>query len=211
MPARPALGPSRTPTATPGPQRVRLRVQVVDVAGQPVSEAIVEVRDRFNGIAGQQETGSTGEVIVGLKAGHAATSSSPARQGLAIGRLEGVDVLTPVVGPPAPSAAARRARRRRTGPFRGQVVQVRLGPPAAPVPAVPGAAAARRRWPAARLFVGHNSPRLSAVDASSNLLQKHSEALGQGRMTSWRLPGPTKVFAAWFSAPELLVLNAYDL
>jgi YVTN family beta-propeller protein len=65
---------------------------------------------------------------------------------------------------------------------------------------------------APRLFVGHNTPRLTAVDASSNLLLKHSEPLGQGRLTLFGVSrDQSRVFAAWFSAPEVLVLNAIDL
>jgi YVTN family beta-propeller protein len=86
------------------------------------------------------------------------------------------------------------------GGFRGQLVQVRLGPGESPVAG------------GARLYVGHSSPRVSAIDASSNLLLKHSDALGQGRLTFLAVSrDESKVFAAWFSAPELLVLDAFDL
>ncbi|MGH2371017.1 MAG: YncE family protein, partial [Chloroflexota bacterium] len=82
-----------------------------------------------------------------------------------------------------------------------QVVQVQLG-------GAGGTAAA----PPARLYVGHNSPRLSVIDASSNLLLKHSEPLGQGRLTLFAVAkDESKVFAAWFGARELLVLNPFDL
>jgi YVTN family beta-propeller protein len=211
----PSLGPVSTPTATPGPQRVRLRVQVVDDAGQPVPEAIVEVRDRFNAVAGQQETGAAGEAILGVKpdSGYVVIAR---KAGLALGRLEGVDVIPPLIGPSAPPAPGA-APAPTAGPFRGQLVQVRLGPAqgvAVPLPAAPGAPAAPAPAIAGapRLFVGHSSPRMSAVDAASNLLLKHSEALGQGRMTLFGVSrDQTRVFAAWFSATEMLVLNAYDL
>jgi YVTN family beta-propeller protein len=212
----PSLGPANTPTATPGAQRVRLRVQVVDDAGQPVPEAIVEVRDRFNGVAGQQETGAAGEAILGVKPDNGYVVIAR-KAGLPLGRLEGVDVVLPLVGPVAPAPAGAPATPT-PAPFRGQLVQVRLGPAqgvAAGAPAAPGAPAV----PAApslaaspRLFVGHSSPRMSAVDASSNLLLKHSEALGQGRMTLFGVSrDQSRIFAAWFSATEMLVLNAFDL
>ncbi|HVG98327.1 MAG TPA: hypothetical protein VNK05_15575 [Chloroflexota bacterium] len=215
----PALGPPNTPTATPGAQRVRLRVQVVDDAGRPVPEAIVEVRDRFNGVAGQQETGAAGEAILGVKPDNGYVVIAR-KAGLPLGRLEGVDVVLPLVGPVAPVAAGAPATPT-PAPFRGQLVQVRLGPAPGvavppPAPAAPGAPAAPAPAPsqaaAPRLFVGHSSPRMSAVDASSNLLLKHSEALGQGRMTLFSVSrDQSRVFAAWFSATEMLVLNAFDL
>lgn len=196
----PVIGPASTPTATPGPLRTRLRVQVLDQAGQPVPQAMVEVRDRFSAMAGQQETGPTGEAIVGLKpdSGYIVTARKP---GLAPGRIEGLEIAPPAMGPPGPPAQAPAGTPAAGAPFRGQVVQVRLGP-GGPGPSTAGA----------RLYVGHSTPRVSLIDASSNLLLKHSESLGQGRVTLLAVArDQSKVFVAWFSAPELLVLNSEDL
>jgi YVTN family beta-propeller protein len=87
------------------------------------------------------------------------------------------------------------------------VVSVRLEPGVAAV-AAPGQPATA----AGRLYVGHNSPRLSLIDAASNLLLKHSDPLGQGRLT---LMAPSRdqqrVYATWNGSSDLLVLNAADL
>lgn len=211
----PSLGPAPTPTATPGPQRVRLWVQVVDQAGQGVPQAVVEVRDRFNALAGQAETGPSGLAVLVLRptTGYVVTAR---KQGVAQGRLEGVDVTggaAGVPGPPAQATAPAPAAGSQGAPSgdgvmtaasppgRGQLVQVRLD-------LADGVAAA----PAARLYVGHSSPRLSLIDTASNLLLKHSEALGQGRQTLFAVAkDQNKVYAAWFSAPQLFVLNGFDL
>jgi YVTN family beta-propeller protein len=64
----------------------------------------------------------------------------------------------------------------------------------------------------ARLYVGHTTPRLSVIDASSNLLLKHSEPLGQGRLT---FVAPSldqgRLFTAWSGSAEVLVVDAADL
>ncbi|MDQ3699422.1 MAG: hypothetical protein M3442_00705, partial [Chloroflexota bacterium] len=140
----------------------------------------------------------------------------------------------PVVGPVGPPSATQQAQAPQSTPrtdagvavtagapasgvvaglagsaaLRGQVVQVRLGAAeggttnAGAVTAVNGA----------RLYVGHGTPRISIIDASSQLLLKHSEPFGPGRQSLFAVArDQSKVFAAWFSAPELLVLNAHDL
>src|SRR5918911_823097 len=48
----PVIGPAPTVTPTPSPRRVGLRVRVLDPSGQPVGQAVVEVRDRFNTAVG---------------------------------------------------------------------------------------------------------------------------------------------------------------
>ncbi|HEV2124587.1 MAG TPA: hypothetical protein VGW38_17680, partial [Chloroflexota bacterium] len=64
----PVLGPASTATPVPGPPRARVRVQVTDPSGQPVPQALVEIRDRFNAVAGTQDTGQTGDVFISLPA-----------------------------------------------------------------------------------------------------------------------------------------------
>ncbi len=187
----PVLGPGNTPTPTPGPPRSRVRVQVTDPAGQPVALALVELRDRFNAVAASQETGPSGEAFlsVPVSTGYSVTAR---REGFSPGMAGPVNVERPVTvpGPGTPVQAP------------AQLIQVRLEPAAR----VAGTLLSR-------LFVGHTTtPRLSLVDAASSLLLKHSDPLGQGRLT---LQAPardaSKVYATWSGSPDLWVLSGTDL
>lgn len=181
----PVLGPGPTLTATASPSRVRLRVQVMDRAGQPVPQAIVEVRDRFNKDVSMQETGATGEALmaVPVSTGYVVTAR---KVGLIQGRVEAVDVARAQPGQPVP------------------VVEIRLDTAENASAGAPGTSA--------RLYVGHSAARLSLVDTSSNLLLKHSESLGPGRFT-FLAPArdQTKLFASWSGSAEVLIINANDL
>ena len=187
----PVLGPGPTATATPTAARGRIRIQVLDAAGQPISLALVEIRDRFNAIAATSETGSAGEVTLMVPAGPGYVASVR-REGFGPGRSTAFEVDRP---PPTPTSGT---------PLRppAQTVQVRLEP------------AARSGAPAfARLFVGHTqTPRLSLIDPTSSLLLKHSEPLGQGRLTV-QAPSQdaSKVYASWSGGTDLFVLSGTDL
>jgi YVTN family beta-propeller protein len=192
----PVLGPAPSVTATPAPNRVNLRVRVLDQAGRPVPQAMVEVRDRFNATMGAQETGYTGDAVVSVppNAGYVVTAR---KQGYDPGRVEGVEAGrsqfdVPALGTSGPAApAAPRPP--------GSLVQVQIAELA-----VTGSAG--------RLYVGHSTPRVSLIDGSSNLLLKHSETLGQGRLTQLGLSKDgTRLYSTWSGAGDLLVLNATDL
>jgi YVTN family beta-propeller protein len=209
----PVLGPGPTATATPSPARGRLRVQVLDPAGLPVSLAVVEVRDRFNAVAASQETGTSGEVLVFVPAmtGYTVTAR---REGFAPGRVGSINVDAVPTPPPAPTRAPN------IGPTSGsdgqggfvrqpaQLVQVRLEQLA--VAAAPNSPAAAT---VPRIFVGHSTlPRLSLIDPVANLLLKHSDPLGQGRLT---LQAPARdsssVYATWNGGVDIWVLRGSDL
>ena len=187
----PVLGPQPAPTETPGPPRSRVRVQVLDVTGTAVSLAVVEVRDRFNAIAASQETGQLGEVTLTLPAGQGYTVTAR-REGFSPGRSGPVDVdrppPTPTTGTPPPPPA--------------QLVKVRMEQVVRP-----GVQAT------SRLFVGHTqTPRLSMIDPAASLLLKHSEPLGQGRLTV-QAPArdASRVYATWSGGSDIWVLNGADL
>jgi YVTN family beta-propeller protein len=188
----PVLGPGNTPTATPQPARGRVRIQVTDTAGQPVSLALVELRDRFNAVAATSETGIAGDVIVMVPPGPGYIASVR-REGFGPTRSAPFAVDQP---PPTPSAAGT--------PFRppAQIVQVKLEAVARP-----------STQALTRLFVGHTqTPRLSLIDPTSSLLLKHSEPLGQGRLT---VQAPTldgsRVYASWNGGTDLFVLSGTEL
>jgi YVTN family beta-propeller protein len=64
-----------------------------------------------------------------------------------------------------------------------------------------------------RLFVGHTqTPRVSMIDPSASLLLKHSDSLGQGRLTV-QAPSrdASKVFATWSGGTDVWVLRGDDL
>jgi YVTN family beta-propeller protein len=187
----PVLGPAPTATATPTAPRGRVRIQVIDAAGSPISLALVEIRDRFNAVAATSETGTAGEVVLMVEAGPGFVASVR-REGFGPARSAPFQVdrppPTPVSGtPPRPPT---------------QTVQVRLE------------AAARTGVTAfARLFVGHTqTPRLSLIDPNSSLLLKHSEPLGQGRLTV-QAPSldASKVYASWSGGTDVFVLSGTEL
>lgn len=188
----PVLGPQASPTATALPGRVRVRVQVNDVGGAPVGQAMVEIRDRFNKVEDTQETSTSGTVILAVPSntGYAVTAR---KAGFNPGNLASVDVAAP---PPTPIGTSQGTNAPRPST---PTLQVRMERATAV-----GVAAS-----AGRLYVGHTTPRISLVDSSSNLLLKHSEPLGQGRQT---LATPARdgarIFTTWNGSPDLLVLDA---
>ncbi|MGI8424943.1 MAG: YncE family protein [Chloroflexota bacterium] len=187
----PMLGPGPTATATPNAPRGRVRIEVLDQAGAPVSLALVEIRDRFNSIAATSETGQSGEVILMVPSGPGYVASVR-REGFGLSRSSAFAVDRPP--PTPPSGTPPRVP--------SQTVQLRLEP------------AAQIGAPAlARLFVGHTqTPRLSLIDPISSLLLKHSEPLGQGRLTV-QAPSrdATRVYATWAGGADLFVLSGADL
>jgi YVTN family beta-propeller protein len=190
----PVLGPGPTPTATPGLPRARLRVLVLDVSGQPVPQAVVEIRDRFNAVASTQDTGPSGEVFLTLPAtfGYMITVR---KEGFSPGRTGPV-----TVDAPAPTPAAGPGGTALRGP--AQSVQLRLEP-----------LARQSAGAGARLFVGHTtSPRVSSLDPAANLLLKHSDTLGQGRLTLLAASlDATSIFASWSGNQEVLVIDGAEL
>ena len=189
----PVLGPAPTATATPTAPRGRVRIQVTDTGGQPISLALVELRDRFNAVAGTAETGIAGDVTLTVPPGPGYVASVR-REGFGPSRSAAFEVDRP---PPTPPSGT---------PFRppAQTIQVRLEPAA---PTTSGAAAF------SRLFVGHTqTPRLSLIDPTSSLLLKHSEPLGQGRLTV-QAPSAdaSKVYASWNGGTDLFVLSGSEL
>ena len=208
----PVLGPAPAPTATPGPGRVGLRVRVLDPAGNPVAQALVEVRDRFNTAFGSQETGSTGETFLTLPPNPAYVVTAR-KAGYVQGRIEGVEVLAPA-GPPAappdsgggPSGAGPDAQRR-TRPFVARTVEVQLGAAEAQAN---GAVPATSLLP--KLYVGHVQPRVSVIDAASRLLLRHSDVLGQGRQTLMAAsPDARRIYASWSGATDVYQLDPTEL
>ena len=164
----------------------------------------MEVRDRFNAVAGQQETGTSGEAVLGVKPdpGYVVTARKP---GWPLGRIEGIEVAAPWW---AGAAGGRSDPGARSGAGGAGADGGPGGGPAGSAPA-PAGRRRRRRRPVSSWGT---TPPETAVDASSNLLLKHSEPLGQGRLTLFGVSrDQSRVFAAWFSAPEVLVLNAFDL
>jgi len=201
----PIIGPPPTATPTPGPPRTRLRVQVTDESGGPVPQALVEVRDRFNAVLGTQETGATGEAVLFVPAG-TGYSVTVRKVGVAEARVDAVEA--------APRSTAQEQ----------SIVQVRLA--AAPgltaasdtrsAPSLPSTPATGRLGP--RLYVGHTTPRISLIDAASNLLLKHSDALGDVQAFGQRRPtllayatALRRLFATWAGSTDVLVLNPDDL
>ena len=187
----PVLGPAPSPTASPTAPRRRVRIQVVDPAGQPISLARVELRDRFNAVAATSETGSSGEVVVVVPPGPGYVASVR-REGFGPARSGPFDVDRP---PPTPATGT--PQRPPT-----QSVQVRLESVARP-----------STQALTRLFVGHTqTPRLSLIDPISSLLLKHSEPLGRGRLTV-QAPSldASTVYASWNGGTDLFILNGTDL
>jgi YVTN family beta-propeller protein len=202
----PVLGPAPTPTPTPGPARVGLRVRVTDPAGQPVVQALVEVRDRFNTAFGTQETGATGDAFLVVPANPAYVVTAR-KAGFSLGRQEGVEVVAPAATPNAGAAAGSPGASGQDRPLRfasARLVEIKL---AVVEGAAPGPAASLPR-----LYVGHTTPRISLVDATANLLQKQSDPLGQGRQTFIAAnKEQNRLFAAWSGSPDVLVLDAAEL
>jgi YVTN family beta-propeller protein len=201
----PVLGPAPTATPTPGPGRVGLRVRVTDTAGQPLAQALVEVRDRFNTAVGLQETGPNGDAFLPVppNPSYIVTARKPGYQQ---GRVEGVEVVRPAsdAGTPRPGSTPGP---RLAAP--AQLVQIQLRPAEGSAPATAGGANPANLT---RLYVGHTVPRLSLIDASSNLLLGHSENLGQGRLTLMARSLDGRVlFTAWSGSPDLLVVDAERL
>ncbi len=201
----PIIGPPSTPTPTPGPPRTRLRVQVTDESGGPVPQALVEVRDRFNAVLGTQETGATGEAVLFVPAGTGYTVTVR-KVGVAEARVDSVEA--------APRSPGQEQ----------SIVLVRLaaapglaGPQEARgAPSLPAAPATSQLGP--RLYVGHTTPRISLIDAASNLLLKHSDALGDVQGLGQRRPtllayaqALHRLLAAWAGSTDVLVLNPDDL
>ena len=188
----PVLGPAPTASPTPSPSRSRVRVQVTDPSGAPVSLALVELRDRFNAVQGASETGVNGDVILMVPAGAGYTGAAR-REGFTPATFGPFEVDRP---PPTPAAG--------TPPrLPTQSIQVKM------------TAAARPGAPAvlSRLFVGHSqTPRLSLIDPVASLLLKHSDPLGQGRIT---LQAPSrdasKVYVSWMGSTDLWVLSGSEL
>ena len=199
----PVLGPQPSPTATAGPARAGLRVRVTDPAGQPVAEALVEVRDRFNTAVGSQQTGPTGDAFLAVPPNPAYVVTAR-KAGFSLGRQENVEV-TPPPATPAPGGAGAPAGQDRPGRFAAaRLVEIKLG---AAEGAAPGAAAAL-----VRLYVGHTTPRISLVDATSNLPLKQTDTLGQGRQTYLAAnKEQNRLFASWSGSPDVLVLDAAEL
>ncbi|MBI3973612.1 MAG: carboxypeptidase regulatory-like domain-containing protein, partial [Chloroflexi bacterium] len=202
----PVLGPQPTPTWTPGPGRVGLRVRVIDTRGEPVPQAIVEVRDGFNRAVGTQETGISGEalLLVPPDRSYVVTARKP---GFQQGRIEEVQA------PPAPAGNQSAPSGRSPGGDGGARVNIAVTRQQAPLVEIRLAAAESAVLGSApRLLIGHNTLRISLIDAASNLLLKHSEPLGQGRVT---LIAPAKdrgrLFASWLGSTEFLVLRTADL
>jgi YVTN family beta-propeller protein len=196
----PILGPADTPTATPGPPRVQLRVNVTDSTGRPVPQALVEVRDRFNAVVASQETSFLGDALTTVPLGSGYTVTAR-KQGFSQSRVDGVDASQAVPFPtPTPNGDESQPRRIFRA-LQGPTIRVQLQPAAASAAAAP-----------ARLVVGHSQARLSLLDAASSLLLKHSEPLGRNRPTLMAAAKDAgRLFATWSGSTDLLVLSAADL
>src|SRR6266542_4146029 len=202
----PVIGPQPTVTVTPAPRRVGLRVPVVDAVGQPVNQAVVEVRDRFNAAVGSQETGPTGDATLQIPPNPAYVVTAR-KLGFGPGRIENVEVLS---GPtPVPTLAAATPGLPAGPRPTPQLIEIRLGMAegqsgAGALASAPGSIA--------RLYIGHTSPRVTLVDASSQLLLKHSDPLGQGRQTLLAANKDlNRLFAAWSGGPDVFVLDGAEL
>ena len=134
----PALGPANTPHRHPAAGRASCGVRPAGAAGP---EAVVEVVDRFNAVAGQQETGTSGEAVLGVKPdpGYVVTARKP---GWPLGRIEGTRSPLPLVGP-APRRGPGRPRCR-AGAGGAGADGGPGGAPAGSAPAPAAAIAARR-------------------------------------------------------------------
>ncbi len=185
---------------------VSLRVPVVDAVGQPVNQAVVEVRDRFNAAVGSQETGPTGDATLQIPPNPAYVITAR-KLGFGPGRIENVEVLS---GPtPVPTLAAATPGLPAGPRPTPQLIEIRLGMAegqsgAGALASAPGSIA--------RLYIGHTSPRVTLVDASSQLLLKHSDPLGQGRQTLLAANKDlNRLFAAWSGGPDVFVLDGAEL
>lgn len=142
----------------------------------------MEVRDRHNQSAAVLETAPGGDALALVRVGDGYTLTAR-KAGYAPGRLTAVSVGA-----------------------NGETLQLMLdlGPSAA----LPGAAALG----GFRLFVAHLTPRLTLIDAASNLLLRHSEPLGSGRSTLVAISSDhSRLYATWTGSQQVFILRASDL